>query len=148
MIITDPYLWARALHLIAIIFWMVGLLYLPRLYAHHFNCKVESDSDIMLKIMEHRLLRYVMNPAMIATIALGVWLVVITGIGAPGSGSWIHFKLLLVLAMAGSHGFMSKYRKAFERGERPKSEKFFRMFSIAQTVLLILVIMLAVFKPF
>lgn len=144
----EPYIWAKALHLIAIIFWIAGLLYLPRLYAYHSNAIVGSDSDEMLKTMERKLLRHIMNPAMIASFALGIWLVIITGIGAPGTGKWIHVKLLLVLVMAGAHGLMAKYRKDFENGNRPRSDKFSRILSLVLTVLLILIIILAVFKPF
>jgi putative membrane protein len=75
-------------------------------------------------------------------------LVIITGIGAPGTGKWIHVKLLLVLVMAGAHGLMAKYRKDFENGNRPRSDKFSRILSLVLTVLLILIIILAVFKPF
>lgn len=144
----EPYIWAKALHLIAIILWIVGLLCLPRLYAYHSNAGVGSDSDAILKNMERRLLRHIMNPAIIATFILGVWLVIITGIGAPGTGKWIHVKLLLVLVMAGAHGLMAKYRKDFEKGKRPKSDNFFRTISLVLTLLIVITIFLAVLKPF
>lgn len=142
------YLWVKALHLIAIISWMAGLLYLPRLFVYHSTAAVGSDADTMLKAMERKLLRYIMNPAMIASFALGIWLIVITGSGGPGSGGWMHAKIVCVLALAASHGMMGKYRKQFERGERPKSEKYFRIFNEVPTLLMVVIVLLVVLKPF
>ena len=146
--IDNLYLWVKALHVIAIISWMAGLLYLPRLFVYHSTVEKGSESDQMLQTMERKLLRYIMNPAMILSFALGIWLIVITGIGAPGNGGWIHAKLVLVLALAASHGMMSSYRKAFMRGERPKSETYFRIFNEVPTLLMIGIVLLVVLKPF
>lgn len=146
--IDNLYLWVKALHLIAVISWMAGLLYLPRLYVYHSTATPDSEADTMLRTMERRLLRYIMNPAMIASFIFGIWLIALTGVGAPGGDRWIHVKLLLLLAMVATHGMMAKYRKAFARGERPKSEQYFRIFNEVPTVLMILIVLLAVLKPF
>lgn len=142
------YLWVKALHIIAFISWMAGMLYLPRLYVYHSSAAIGSDADNMLQTMERKLLRYIMTPAMIATFIFGIWLIIITGAGAPGTGGWLHAKIALVLALAASHGMMAKYRKQFAVGTYPKSEKYFRYFNEVPTVLMILIVLLVVLKPF
>ncbi len=142
------YLWVKALHVIAIISWMAGLLYLPRLFVYHTQTTKGSETDLMLQTMERKLLRYIMNPAMIVSFVLGIWLIFITGVGAPGSGAWIHAKILCVLGLAGTHGMMSKYRKAFAAGTNTKSEKFFRIFNEVPTALMIIIVLLVTLKPF
>lgn len=142
------YLWVKALHIIAVISWMAGLLYLPRLFVYHTQVAKGSEADLMLQTMERKLLRYIMNPAMFASFALGIWLIVITGAGALGSGNWIHAKLALVLGLAACHGMMAKYRKHFASGINTKSEKFFRIFNEVPTALMIFIVLLAVLKPF
>lgn len=146
--IDNLYLWVKALHLISLISWMAGLLYLPRLYVYHTSATKGSEADTMLQTMERKLLRYIMNPAMIATFVFGIWLIVITGAGAPGSGGWLHAKILLVLGLAGAHGMMAKYRKQFANGTCTKSHKFFRILNEVPTVLMILIVLLVVLKPF
>lgn len=144
----DYYFLAKSLHLIAIISWMAGLLYLPRLYVYHADAAKGGELSETLKIMERKLLRYIMNPAMILTWLIGIWLVVITGYGGPGTGAWIHVKIGLVLLMSGAHGAMSAQRKRFERDENTKSAKFYRYFNEVPTVLMIAIIFLAIYKPF
>lgn len=146
--IDNLYLWVKALHIIAVISWMAGLLYLPRLFVYHTGVAVGSEADKMLQTMERRLLKFIMNPAMIASFLLGVWLIKITGSGMPGSGGWMHAKLLLVLIMVGMHGMMGKYRKAFVAGANTKSARFYKIFNEAPTVLMIVVVLLVVLKPF
>lgn len=146
--IDSLYHWVKALHIIAVISWMAGMLYLPRLYVYHSQLAVGSEASELFKTMERRLLRFIMNPAMIISWLLGIWLIMITGAGAPGSGGWMHAKLGLVLLLSGAHAMMSVYRKAFERDERPKSQKFFRLFNEIPTILMIGIIILVVIKPF
>lgn len=141
------YLWAKALHLIAVIAWMAGLLYLPRLFVYHSRVMPGSEASELFKIMEARLLRIIMNPAMIASFALGFWLIALTGTGAPGTGLWIHLKLALVLILAGMHGLMARYRKAFARDERPRNERYFIIFNEIPMILLMLIVLLVVLKP-
>ncbi len=145
---SDAYLWLKALHIISFTAWMAGMFYLPRLFAYHADTKPGSESSELFKVMERRLLRIIMNPAMIATWILGIALVINTGAGAPGSGAWIHAKLLLVLCMSGLHGFLAVCRKRFERGENIRSAKFYRILNEVPTAIFALIVLLAVFKPF
>lgn len=146
--VENLYLWVKALHIIAIISWMAGLLYLPRLFVYHVDVSEGSEADIMLQTMERKLLRYIMNPAMIASFALGIWLIFITGAGAPGSGTWIHAKIACVLALTACHGMMAKYRKGFVSGTNNKSATFFRIFNEVPTILMVIIVLLATLKPF
>ena len=142
------YLALKALHIISFTAWMAGLLYLPRLYVYHAEAKVGGELSETLKVMERKLLRFIMNPAMILTFILGIWLIVITGIGAPGSGAWIHAKLVLVLGLAGFHGMCASWRKKFANDANEKTHKFYRWMNEVPTVALILIVFLAVLKPF
>lgn len=142
------YFWLKALHIISFTAWMAGMFYLPRLFVYHADAKVGSELSETFKIMERRLLRIIMNPAMILTWIFGISLVIHTGAGAPGAGAWIHAKLALVLIMSGLHGFLAKCRKDFERDGNTRSAKFYRLLNEVPTVLLIGIVFLAVFKPF
>jgi putative membrane protein len=142
----DYYLLIKSLHIISVISWMAGMLYLPRLYVYHADAKKGGELDETLKIMERRLLRFIINPAMIFTLIFGV--ILITIIGAEGLGGWFHVKFLLVIGMFGVHGMLSKYRKDFERGENKHTAKFYRILNEVPTVLMIAIVILAVMKPF
>jgi putative membrane protein len=141
------YLWFKALHIIALISWMAGLLYLPRLFVYHTDVKVGSDSDKMLQTMERKLLRFIMNPAMILTYVFGIALVSIPGVVDMKDG-WFHAKLLLVLILSGTHGFMAVCRKNFANGTNQHSHKFYRILNEAPTLLMIAIVLLVVLKPF
>ena len=134
----------KALHVIAVISWMAGLLYLPRLFVYHSDLKNDSDSAKLFIIMEKRLLRFIMNPAMIITFITGFILLKYIGF----SQGWVHAKLLLVFFMAGFHGFLAKYRKNFENNQNNNSEKFYRIINEIPTILMILIVFLVIFKPF
>ena len=139
------YEWVKALHAISIIAWMAGLLYLPRLYVYHCQAEVGSDKSETFKIMERRLLRAIMNPAMIASWGFGLWLMVmIEGWTQP----WFHAKLLAVILITGSHMAMAKWRKGFEADANPHSEKFYRFANEVPTLLMIAVVILVIVKPF
>lgn len=144
----DTYLLAKTLHIISFVSWMAGMLYLPRLYVYHTQAVVGSDASEMLKVMERKLLRAIINPAMIATWGFGIWLVVITGYGGPGTGGWIHAKIALVFGLSGMHGWFAVLRKKFARDERPHSHIFFRWINEIVTLLMIGIVVLVVFKPF
>lgn len=146
--IGEIYVWVKALHIIAVISWMAGMLYLPRLFVYHSQVAIGSETSELFKVMERKLLRLIINPAMIATWIFGVWLIVITKSGAPGSGYWMHAKIALLIGMQIAHAMMSRYRKAFFRDERPKSERYFRWFNELPTVLMIGIVFLVVIKPF
>ena len=141
------YLWIKALHIISIIAWMAAMLYLPRLYVYHCDSIIGSEFSEKLKIMERRLLRAIMNPAMIISLALGAMLVVNLGDGALDSG-WLQMKLLGVLGLIGFHGLLSKWRKDFETDVNIRSQFFFRMMNEVPTILMIVIVILVVVKPF
>lgn len=142
------YFWLKALHIISFTAWMAGMFYLPRLFAYHADAKTGSELSETLKIMERRLLRIIINPAMAATWIFGVWLSFVIHAWEPGEGKWIHAKLLLVLLMSGLHGFLATCRKEFERDANTRSAKFYRLLNEVPTVLLIGIVFLVVFKPF
>ena len=138
-------LWLKAFHVIAVIAWMAGMLYLPRLFVYHCEAEVGSKQSETFKLMERRLLRAIINPAMIATWALGLWL---AWQGGWFAAHWFHAKFALVLGMSGFHGMLSRYVKDFAVDRRRKSQRFFRIINEVPTVLMILIVLLAVVKPF
>jgi putative membrane protein len=142
---NDLALWLKALHILAFIAWMVGLLYLPRLFVYHCQVAAGTEASDKFKIMERRLLRAITTPAMVATLLFGVSLGIVQGQWSEG---WLHVKLLLVLGLAAAHGFMARYVKAFAADQRPQSETWFRWFNEIPTVLLVGIVLLVVFKPF
>ena len=146
MSLAPYFLWIKALHIVAIIAWMAGLLYLPRLFVYHAGTAVGSESSETFKVMERRLLRAIMNPAMIAAFILGGALVAIEGPELMHAG-WFHIKVLLVLVLAVMHGLMARWRKEFERDERRRTAKFFRFANEVPTLVLIAIVILAVVKP-
>lgn len=145
---ADYYFLFKALHILSFVAWMAGMLYLPRLYVYHAGVAPGSEASEMLKVMERRLLRLIINPAMIATFVFGILLIIITEAGAPGHGYWFHVKALLLVLMATFHGFCARWRKDFERDANERSAKFYRIANEIPTVLLVGIVFLAVFKPF
>ncbi len=144
----ELYLILKALHLIAVIAWMAGMLYLPRLFVYHAQTQAGSDTSELFKRMEYRLLRYIMNPAMMVTLILGIILMVMGGYGTADKGVWIHVKILLVLMLCGVHGLFSFHRKQFYRDENKKDHAYFRKINELPTILMILIVFLVVLKPF
>ena len=142
----DWYLYIKALHIIAVIAWMAGLFYLPRLYVYHADAAPGSELSETFKVMEQRLLRIIMNPAMILSWIVGLTL--IFGYVDLASSSWLHAKLLLVVAMSAFHGFLAKWRKDFAADRNTRSARFYRMANEIPTLLLIFIVLLAVVKPF
>ena len=140
------YNWIKALHVISMIAWMAGLLYLPRLFVYHVQAQAGSIQSDTFKIMERRLLKAIMNPAMIASFVFGIWLIVLN----PSllSQGWLHAKLLLVLGMAGAHGAMGKWRKDFEADRNVRPPRFYRIANEVPTVLMIVVVILVIVRPF
>ena len=141
----DAYLWFKAVHIIAVIAWMAGLLYLPRLFIYHFGKVPGSESSETFKMMEMRLYRYIMNPAMMLAWAFGLF---IAWQGQWFSGGWLHVKLLAVLALTAVHVFFGRAMRAFGRDERPLSVRRWRMLNEAPAVLMIVIVLMAVLKPF
>jgi putative membrane protein len=143
--ISMLYEWLKAFHIIAVIAWMAGMLYLPRLFVYHCEADVGSRQSETFKVMERRLLRLIINPAMIATWLLGLWL---AWIGNWFAAPWLHAKLALVIAMSGVHGMLARYRKDFAADRNRKSQKFYRIINEVPTALMVLIVLLAVLKPF
>ena len=139
------YDWLKAFHIIAVIAWMAGMLYLPRLFVYHCEADVGSRQSETFKVMERRLLKAIINPAMIVSWLLGLWL---AWRGGWFVAPWLHAKLVLVIGMSGVHGMLSRYVKDFAADRRRKSQKFFRIINEVPTVLMILIVILAVVKPF
>ncbi len=144
---SDFYLWVKALHIIVVIAWMAGLLYVPRLFVYHCEAEAGSARAEMLATMERRLLRAIMTPAMIASFALGAWLLLMPGV-ADWAGGWLHGKLALVVALAAMHGMMARWRKDFAAGRNQHSQTFYRVVNEVPTVLRIAIVILVVVKPF
>jgi putative membrane protein len=140
------YLWIKALHIVAVIAWMAGLFYLPRLYVYHTRQALGSDSDALFKLMERRLMMAIMRPAALVALIAGVGTVEAAGFswGAP----WLSLKLLGVLGLVAYHGLLEVYLAKFARGERSKSERFFRFINEVPTLLLIWIVIFVVVKPF
>lgn len=142
---TDLALWLKALHIFAFAAWMAGLWYLPRLLIYHSQVAPGSEASAKYKVMERRLLRGIATPAMVATVAFGIWLGVEQGQWSEG---WLHAKTGLVVLLAASHGAAAYFTRAFATERRPVSETALRWFNEAPTILFIAIIVLVVFKPF
>ena len=142
---SDYILWIKAVHIISVIAWMAGLFYLPRLFVYHVDAPVGSQQSETFKIMERRLLKAIMNPALIA-----VW---ITGLLTAYEEQafrdpWLHAKLLFVLILSGFHGYLSRCVKVFAADGNRKAGPFYRVINEVPTVLMVIIVILAVVKPF
>lgn len=142
---TDWLLWSRALHIMGFAAWLAALWYLPRLYVYHSTVPVGSDASETFKVMERRLMKAIGTPAMLWTFAFGL---VATTVGYHWTSGWLHVKLLLLLGLAGFHGLLAADLKKFARDERPRSERTYRILNEIPTVLFIVIVVLATFKPF
>lgn len=143
--LAASYLWLKALHVIAVIAWMAGLLYLPRLYAYHADAPAGSDLSETFKIMEARLLRIIMNPAMIAAFLFGV--LMLTANPVLLTQPWMHLKLTCIVLLAGLHMFYAKSRKAFARDANTRPARFYKMWNEVPAVLMIIIVIMAVVEP-
>lgn len=141
------YSWVLALHVIAVIAWMAGMLYLPRLFVYHADAARGSETSETFKIMERRLLKAITTPAMIATWLFGLTLAFHYG-AADFSHGWAWVKAGAVLALSGFHGFLVKHQKAFARDENTKTSRYFRLVNEIPTVLMIVIVIFVVVKPF
>ena len=135
---------AKILHILAVISWLAGLLYLPRIFVYHAQLAVGSETDKIFQTMEKRLLRYIMLPSMLLVFIFGFYLAFQNGF----EFIWLHIKITLVLILAGYHGFLSRCRKNFEKGENKHSQKFYRLINEVPTVLMIFIVALVILKPF
>ena len=139
------YEWIKAFHIIAVIAWMAGMLYLPRLFVYHCTAEPGSPQSETFKVMERRLLRAIINPAMILTWALGLALVFL---GGWAYATWFQIKFALVLVMSGVSGMFARYVRDFAADRNRHSQKFYRIINEIPTVILIAIVILAVVKPF
>jgi putative membrane protein len=141
------YLWIKALHVVSMVAWMAGMFYLPRLFVYHCGVRRGSAESERFKLMERRLLKQIVNPAMVATFGFGILLILTPGV-IDWAAAWWHVKLAAVLAMAALHGMMSRWRRDFlhERNIRP--ERFFRIANEVPTLLLLLIVVMVIVRPF
>jgi protoporphyrinogen IX oxidase len=139
------YLWIKAFHIIAVIMWMAGMLYLPRLFVYHCETAPGSAESERFKLMERKLLKVILNPAMIATWLFGLTLVWLT---RADQQHWFQMKFILVLAMSGIHGFYGATVKRFANDANARPQRFYRMINEVPAVLIVAIVILAVVKPF
>ena len=137
--------WVKALHVIFVITWMAGMLYLPRLFVYHTQTKPGSESSERFKVMERKLLRGIVNPSMIAVWILGPTLAWLTGAYLD---VWLQIKFALVIVMSGIHGYLVRCWRNFEADRNTRSERFYRILNEVPAVLMIFIVILAVVKPF
>lgn len=148
LFVSDPagfYPWAKAIHVIAVIAWMAGMLYLPRLFVYHAEAIRGSTESETFKLMEQRLLRAIINPAMIVTWAFGLYL---AWRGFQFSGAWLHLKLALVLVLSGLHGYLSKQVRLFAADKNTKSARHWRIVNEVPALLMVAIVVLVIVKPF
>ncbi|HTW51753.1 MAG TPA: protoporphyrinogen oxidase HemJ [Stellaceae bacterium] len=141
------YPWIKALHIVSVVAWMAGLLYLPRLFVYHANAAVGSDKAETFKIMERRLLYGIMNPALAAVIILGALLAATPGVVDWQQG-WIWAKLVLVAGLFGFHNGLARWRKQFAADRCPHTARFFRAVNELPMLALIAIVILVVVRPF
>jgi len=139
------YEWIKALHVIAVIAWMAGMLYLPRLFVYHCEADAGSKQSETFKVMERRLLKAIINPAMIVTWLAGLYL---AWAGHWLSAGWFHGKLLLVVVMSGIHGLFSRWVKDFANDRNRHDQKFYRIINEVPTLIMIGIVVLVIVKPF
>lgn len=139
------YLWVKAVHVIAIISWMAGMLYLPRLFIYHCDAPKGSPQSETFKVMERRLLTVIINPAMTIAWVLGLWLM---WRGGWTASPWMHAKLLAALGLSGVHGFFSRSVRMFGEDKNAVSARHWRMWNEVPTVLMIIIVVMVIVKPF
>ena len=140
------YLWIKALHIISVIGWMGGMLYLPRLFVYHCDAAPGTPQSETFKVMERRLLRAIINPAMFAAFLFGILLILTPGV-VDWSQSWPWLKAALVIAMTAVHGLLARWRRHFANDENHHSRNFYRAMNEVPTILLIATVIVVVVKP-
>ena len=142
------YLILKSLHVMAVIAWMAGLFYLPRLYVYHADAKPGSDVSETFKVMERRLLKAIMTPAMLVSWGLGLWLGFGSGAIDWASAHWFHVKLFLVVLLTAFHMALAKWRKGFESDRNAHSARFYRVVNEVPTILMAAIVLLVIVRPF
>ncbi len=139
------YEWIKALHVIAVISWMAGMLYLPRLFVYHCGVAPGSETSETFKVMERKLLRFIINPAMVVSWVAGLWIAIeIFGF----HGAWLHAKLAMVLGLSAAHGYFAKAVADFARDEGRREHRFWRFMNEVPTLLMIFIVIVVIVKPF
>jgi putative membrane protein len=139
------YLWLKALHIMSVIAWMAALFYLPRLFVYHAETEAGTQQSETFKIMERRLLKAIMTPAMIASWIFGLWVAYEGGFLRDG---WFHAKLALVLIMSGYHGYLARCVRAFAEDRNTRGHRHYRIVNEVPTLLMVVIVVLVVIKPF
>lgn len=145
-VLTPWYAWIKALHLISVIAWLAGMLYLPRLFAYHVDAEPGSRQSETFKVMERRLLRVIINPAMGLAWLFGLLLLATPGV-VDWSAGWIYVKLVSVLALSALHGFFARWRKDFEADRNHRPARFYRIANEVPTVLMIVIVIMVIVRP-
>jgi putative membrane protein len=145
--LTWLYPWTKAIHVIAVIAWMAGMLYLPRLYVYHCDLRTGSAESERFKVMERRLLRQIINPAMTVTWVFGVVLVLTPGVLGWSAGWW-HVKLTAVILLSGFHGAMSRWRRDFLEDRNTRPQRFYRIANEVPTLLMVVIVVMVIVRPF
>ncbi len=145
--LSDFYPWIKALHIISVIAWMAGLLYMPRLFVYHAAAPSGSVLSETFKVMERRLLRAIILPATVATLVFGAVLIATPGV-AGGRHGWLDAKLTLVVGLLTFTHLLGRWRKAFEQERNLHTERFYRAINEVPTVLMVVIVILVVVKPF
>ena len=140
------YNWIKVLHILAVVAWMAGMMYLPRLFVYHHQSEKGGEAEAMFQQMERRLLKGIINPAMIGTWLFG--LLMIAAMPAWGAQPWFIIKFIFVLAMSGVHGFYAASVRKFGTGERPRTERFWRFMNEVPFLFLIVIVVMVIVKPF
>ncbi|UXN71390.1 protoporphyrinogen oxidase HemJ [Devosia neptuniae] len=138
--------WIKAGHVIAVIAWMAGMLYLPRLFVYHSVAEIGSDKSETFKIMERRLLRGIITPAMIATWIFGLWMVALGAV--DWSAGWPYLKAVAVLALTACHGILARHTREFAGDKNTRPQKYFRIINEVPTVLMIIIVIAVIARPF
>jgi putative membrane protein len=141
------YLWIKAFHIISMVAWMAGMFYLPRLFVYHCEVARGSLESERFKVMEYRLMNQIINPAMMATFLFGILLILTPGV-IDWSWGWWHVKLTAVLLLGGFHGAMSKWRRMFLEDRNTKPQRFYRIANEVPTVLLVIIVIMVIVRPF
>ena len=146
-LLASVYPWTKAFHIISVIAWMAGMFYLPRLYVYHCEVKPGSAESERFKVMERRLLRQIINPAMIATWLFGITLVLTPGI-LHWSAGWWQVKLAAVILLSGFHGAMSRWRRDFLEDRNTRPQRFYRIANEVPTLLMVVIVVMVIVRPF
>jgi protoporphyrinogen IX oxidase len=142
------YLWIKALHVVAVISWMAGLLYLPRLFVYHCDVESGSPASETFKVMERRLMAAIMTPAMVVSWALGLSLIAVLGLEMFRDGYWLTVKVALVIGLTATHLLMIRHLRAFARDRNRHSQRYFRILNEVPTVLMIAIVVMVIVRPF